>query len=81
MTATSSRDPTVRWLLTGDVSIRWQVLRDLLKKPRPEWEAEQAKVTGQGWAARILAYHLYRSHRTGAVANPDGNTIFFDQHV
>jgi hypothetical protein len=56
VTVSSSRDPTVRWLLAGDVSIRWQVLRDLLKKPRPEWEAEQAKVAGQGWAASVLAH-------------------------
>ena len=42
--------------MAGDVSIRWQVLRDLLKTPRPEWEAERAKVAGEGWAARVLAH-------------------------
>jgi hypothetical protein len=55
-TALSSRDPTVRWLMAGDVSIRWQVQRDLLRKPREEWEAEQSKVAGQGWAASVLAH-------------------------
>lgn len=55
MTVSSNRDPTVRWLLAGDVAIRWQVLRDLLLRPRAEWEAEQSKVAVQGWAARVLA--------------------------
>lgn len=49
------RKTILRWLLAGDVSIRWQVMRDLLKTPRKKWEAEQAKVGESGWAARVLA--------------------------
>ena len=47
-------DPTMRWLLAGDPAIRWQVLRDLLDRPRGEWQREQAKLTRTGWAYRIL---------------------------
>ncbi|MDH3290219.1 MAG: hypothetical protein OEO20_01810 [Gemmatimonadota bacterium] len=46
----------MRWLLAGDVSIRWQVMRDLLVTPRAEWEREQASVASNGWGARLLAH-------------------------
>ncbi len=50
----SHNDSVIKWLMAGDVSIRWQVMRDLLKAPRGEWEAEQAKVSSSGWAAKLL---------------------------
>jgi hypothetical protein len=50
-----SDSSALRWLLAGDVSIRWQAMRDLRKAPRKNWEAEQAKVGESGWAARLLA--------------------------
>ena len=43
------------WLLDSDQSIRWQVMRDLLDAPEPEWTAERAKVETEGWGARLLA--------------------------
>jgi hypothetical protein len=43
------------WLLDSDPSIRWQVLRDLLDAPEPEWTAERATVETEGWGARLLA--------------------------
>jgi hypothetical protein len=36
--------PVIDWLLAGDPSIRWQVMRDLLDAPEPDWPAERAKV-------------------------------------
>jgi hypothetical protein len=42
------------WLLAGDPAIRWQVLRDLLDVPEPEWQAERARVETEGWGARLL---------------------------
>ena len=51
----ASRDTVVAWLLKGDPAIRWQVGRDLLGWPRREWGAEQARVAGEGWGARLLA--------------------------
>lgn len=46
---------TVEWLLESDPSIRWQVQRDLLDAPEPEWRAERAKVETEGWGARLLS--------------------------
>ena len=45
----------IDWLLDSDPSIRWQVMRDLLDAPEPEWRAERAKVETEGWGARLLA--------------------------
>jgi hypothetical protein len=46
----------IDWLLDSDPSIRWQVMRDLLDAPEPEWRAERAKVETEGWGARLLSY-------------------------
>lgn len=42
------------WLLGGDPSIRWQVLRDLTDAPVEEVRAERARVARQGWGRRLL---------------------------
>ncbi|MGK2850395.1 MAG: hypothetical protein ACSLFN_05740 [Candidatus Limnocylindrales bacterium] len=42
------------WLLEGDPSIRWQVMRDLLDAPPEEVEAERARVANEGWGAAFL---------------------------
>lgn len=44
------------WLLDGDPSIRWQVLRDLRDAPEAVWQAERALVATEGWGARLLAH-------------------------
>lgn len=49
-------DAVVDWLLDGDPSIRWQVIRDLLDAPQPDWAAERAKVATEGWGARLLSH-------------------------
>jgi len=49
-------DDTKRWLLTGDVSIRWQVMRDLLNAPPSQWQPVQAEVGKKGWGARLLKH-------------------------
>jgi hypothetical protein len=48
-------DLAAGWLLGSDPAIRWQVMRDLLGSPEPEWRAERAKVETEGWGARLLA--------------------------
>ncbi len=53
---TNSEDRTLRWLLAGDVSIRWQTMRDLFNAPRSQWLPEQSKVAEQGWGARLLKF-------------------------
>jgi len=48
-------DAVVEWLLEGDPSIRWQVLRDLVGAPRGVVERERRRVEREGWGARLLA--------------------------
>jgi hypothetical protein len=48
------RADTVAWLLEGDPSIRWQVLRDLAGAPRAEVEAERARTATSGWGRDLL---------------------------
>jgi hypothetical protein len=47
--------PVIDWLLDSDPSIRWQVMRDLLDAPEPDWTTERARVQASGWGARLLA--------------------------
>ena len=44
------------WLLEGDPSIRWQVMRDLTNAPTDDVAAERARVEHEGWGARLLAF-------------------------
>ncbi|MEU7822798.1 hypothetical protein [Catellatospora sp. NPDC049133] len=44
----------IDWLLDADPAIRWQVMRDLLDTPQPQWAAERAAVETSGWGARLL---------------------------
>ncbi|WP_155373398.1 squalene cyclase [Catellatospora vulcania] len=48
-------DPVIDWLLDSDPAIRWQVMRDLLDAPQPQWAAERAQVETSGWGARLLS--------------------------
>ncbi|MEI7849037.1 MAG: hypothetical protein WCK35_24780 [Chloroflexota bacterium] len=43
------------WLLEGDPSIRWQVLRDLLNEMPEVVAQERTRVASSGWGADILA--------------------------
>jgi hypothetical protein len=43
------------WLLDSDPAVRWQVLRDLTAAPASEVARERARVTHEGWGARLLA--------------------------
>jgi hypothetical protein len=45
----------VQWLLDSDPSIRWQVLRDLVAAPADVIAGERARVSTEGWGARLLA--------------------------
>jgi hypothetical protein len=55
--ASSITEPgsVIEWLLDSDPSIRWQVMRDLLGAPEPEWAGERAAVAAEGWGARLLS--------------------------
>ena len=43
------------WLLEGDPSIRWQVMRDLQGLPDAAVNEERARVSTTGWGSRLLA--------------------------
>jgi hypothetical protein len=45
----------LKWLLDSDPSLRWQVLRDLAGAAPEAVAAERARVTTEGWGARLLA--------------------------
>lgn len=47
--------PPTDWLLDSDPAIRWQVMRDLGGSPADDVAAERARVTTEGWGARLLA--------------------------
>ncbi len=67
----------IDWLLdpeNSDPSVRWQVRRDLLDAPRPEWESERAKVETQGWGARLLAHQDEDGQWAGGSFFPKGFT-------
>ena len=53
--ASKPEESVIQWLLDSDPSIRWQVLRDLLGAPAEEVAVERARVTSEGWGARLLA--------------------------
>jgi hypothetical protein len=62
----------IGWLLDSDPSIRWQVMRDLLNAPEPEWRAERAKVETAGWGARLLSYEGEDGQWAGGAFVPAG---------
>jgi hypothetical protein len=50
-----ARDSTVEWLLAGDPSIRWHVMRDLLQASPEQVARERHRVADAGWGHRLLA--------------------------
>lgn len=49
----------IQWLLDGDVSIQYQVYRDLLGEDRPDL---QERIAQEGWGAQFLSYQKPESH-------------------
>ena len=45
----------IEWLLDADPSIRWQVMRDMMREPADVIAAERSRVATEGWGARLLA--------------------------
>lgn len=61
----------VDWLLDSDPSIRWQVLRDLVHAPDAEVAAERARVSTEGWGARLLDLQASDGQWAGAAFSHD----------
>ena len=62
----------IDWLLDGDPSIRWQVMRDLLDAPESQWRAERARVETQGWGAKLLSHQDADGQWAGGAFIPAG---------
>ena len=58
------------WLLDSDPAIRWQVMRDLTDGPASRAAAERARVTGEGWGARLLALQADDGNWGGGAYSP-----------
>jgi hypothetical protein len=56
------RSAVIEWLLEGDPSIRWQVLRDLTDAPGETVAAERARVASEGWGAGLLDLQTDEGH-------------------
>ncbi|MFK7811101.1 MAG: hypothetical protein AB8B59_01320 [Maribacter sp.] len=52
-------EKVLNWLLVGDVSIQYQVYRDLLSTDRPDL---QAKIPKEGWGAQFLSKRNINGH-------------------
>lgn len=51
---TAPRKSVLKWLLAGDPSIRYQVMRDLTGEPAKVVAAERRHIATEGWGADIL---------------------------
>jgi hypothetical protein len=69
---TAEPDPVIGWLLDSDPSVRWQVMRDLLGAPEPEYRVERAKVETEGWGARLLSHEDEDGQWAGGAFVPHG---------
>ena len=66
-------DPRLRdWLLEGDPALRWQVERDLLGAPATTWRATRARVSTEGFGARLLALQDSDGQWAGGAYFPRG---------
>src|SRR5215468_10673625 len=62
------------WLLDSDPSIRWQVMRDLTRRPAEEVAAERARVATEGVGAELLALQADDGRWGGAAWNRGWNS-------
>ncbi|WP_090712097.1 hypothetical protein [Mycetocola miduiensis] len=67
---TRNRSPIVEWLLEGDPSVRWQVLRDLEHGPDAAVRSEREKIATSGWGARLLAEQGADGRWAGGLYSP-----------
>ena len=64
------------WLLDSDPALRWQVERDLLGADDDVWQATRARVTTEGFGARLLSLQDPDGRWAGGAFFPAG----FDVH-
>jgi len=64
----------IDWLLDGDASIRWQVMRDLTREPERAVALERGRVATEGVGARLLALQADDGRWGGAAWNRGWNS-------
>ena len=64
----------IEWLLDSDPSIRWQVVRDLIRAPEDQIARERARVAAEGAGARLLALQAPDGRWGGAAWNRGWNS-------
>ena len=68
-TAPKPERAVIEWLLDSDPSIRWHVMRDLIDASEEEVAAERARVSTEGWGARLLSLQAPDGRWGGAAWN------------
>ncbi|MCW5877884.1 MAG: hypothetical protein KIS80_03325 [Anaerolineales bacterium] len=63
-------EQVLAWLLEGDPAVRWQTQRDLLDENPAVYETERAKVTEEGWGARLLSLQDPQGTWAGGLYTP-----------
>ena len=61
---------TIAWLLDGDISIQFQVRRDLLGENKNVIEKLQRRIVAEGWGARFLSLQRPDGHWARAYYQP-----------
>jgi hypothetical protein len=64
------------WLLDGDPSIRWQVMRDLTDEATDVAAAERSKIATGGWGAVLLSLQAPDGTWAGRAWSPDWTDTF-----
>jgi hypothetical protein len=64
------------WLLAGDPSIRWQVMRDLTHEPADVVATERSRVSTEGWGRRLLTLQGPDGTWAGRAWSPDWTDTF-----
>lgn len=65
-----STSEIIAWLMEGDPSIRWQVMRDLLEEEDALIKQEQERVAKMGWGAQFLSYQEPSGLWAGGIYSP-----------
>lgn len=60
----------LRWLLAGDVAVRWQVVEDVVRGPATEALELRRRVASEGWGARLLSLQDDDGTWGGGLYNP-----------
>ncbi len=48
------RPAKLKWLMDSDAAVRWQVMRDIMGEAAGVVAGERARVSTEGWGARLL---------------------------